>query len=120
MKVPLNEASGVPYWRQMRDWLADRIRSGQLLPDAPLPAIRELAADSLVSVITARKAYEELESMGLVVSRQGKGTFVAPDPGEAARASLHAEILAELDTVLAKARDCGVPEAEIRARVARR
>lgn len=119
MKVPLSEVTGVPYWRQIRDWLADRIRAGEFAPGASLPSIRELALDSLVSVITVKKAYEELEAMNLVYSRQGRGTFVAEAAGDSARDMLHAEILAEMEEILKKARECGVDEARIRATLTR-
>lgn len=115
MNLKLSESSGVPYWRQIRDELADRVRSGQLPPGSPLPSIRELAVDTLVSVITVKKAYEELERAGLVYSHQGRGTFVAEHAGEASRAALIAEIRADLDAVVRRAREAGLDAAEIEA-----
>ena len=117
MKIHLEEGTGVPYWRQIRDDLSNRIRSGQLAPGSPLPSIRELAADSLVSVITIKKAYEELESLGLAYSHQGRGTFVSPKAGEAGRLALFAEIVAAAEAAVKRAAEAGVPEAEITAAI---
>ncbi len=119
MKLCLSEGSGVPFWRQIRDELADRIRSGQLPPGAGLPSIRELAADTLVSVITVKKAYEELEAAGLVYSHQGRGTFVSQSGGEAGRAALHAEVAAEIAAAIARGRAAGMDEAALQAAITR-
>lgn len=113
MNISLSEASGVPFYRQVQDELADRIRSGQLPPGAPLPSIRELAASTLVSAITIEKAYEELERMGLVRSHQGRGTFVADHGADASRRALHAEILANVDALVARAAEAGIAEADL-------
>ncbi|MEZ4238519.1 MAG: GntR family transcriptional regulator [Myxococcota bacterium] len=58
--LTLSQASGVPFWRQIHDQLADRIRAGTLAPGEALPSVRALAAELAVSVITTKKAYEEL------------------------------------------------------------
>lgn len=115
MKLILSEGTGVPFWRQVRDELADRIRSGQLPPGSPLPSIRELAATTLVSVITIKKAYEELERMGLAWSHQGRGTFVANRSSDEARAALHDEVAAEIGAAVRRAAAAGLTEEEIRA-----
>ncbi len=106
--MKLSEGSGVPYWRQIRDDLADRIRSGQLPPGSPLPSIRELAVESLVSVITVKKAYEELERANLVYSHQGRGTFVADHASAASRDVLVREIEAEIAAAVKRAREAGL------------
>ena len=75
--LTLSDASGVPYWRQIRDQLARQIRDGELAPGSALLSVRKLATSLRVSVITTRRAYAELESAGLIFSRQGRGTFVS-------------------------------------------
>lgn len=117
--MKLSEGNGVPYWRQIRDDLADRIRSGQLPPGSPLPSIRELAVETLVSVITVKKAYEELERANLVYSHQGRGTFVADHGPIASRAALVREIEAEIAAALTRARQAGLDATEIDAILAR-
>ncbi len=112
--MTLSQSSGVPYWRQIRDRFADRIRSGELTPGAALPSVRQLAADLLVSVITTRKAYDELEGAGLIVSLQGKGSFVADSAVGASRTALLDSLAAELAAVVSRADAAGVDREELR------
>lgn len=112
--MTLSQASGVPYWRQIRDHIADRIRSGDLAPGAPLPSVRQLAADMLVSVITTRKAYDELEAAGLIVSHQGRGSFVSDTATGASRKDLLDSIAADLQAVVRRAEAAGVTRDELR------
>lgn len=74
----LSAASGLPFYRQITAQLADAIRAGELAPGTQLPSVRELATELLVSGVTVRRAYVDLVSLGLVVQRQGAGTYVAP------------------------------------------
>lgn len=113
MRLVLSQASGVPFWRQIHDQLADRIRAGTLPPGAPLPSVRQLAADTLVSVITVKKAYDELEGAGLVRSHQGRGTFVADSGAAASRQVLLDTLAEELAAVVARARAAGVGQEEL-------
>ena len=107
--LQLSQASGVAFYRQVQDQLADRIRAGMLAPGTPLPSVRQLAADLLVSVITVKKAYEELEAAGLVVSHQGKGTFVAETAPAASRAQVTKEVTEELTALVKRASALGIP-----------
>lgn len=115
MQLTLSQASGVPFYRQVEEQLAERIRAGELAPGAPLPSVRQLAADLLVSVITIKKAYEDLEAAGLVVSHQGRGTFVAPTAQAASREELLREVAADLDAVVARAAARRVPATAVAA-----
>ena len=78
MRIPLDRNSPVPLYQQIQQFLGEQIRSGALLPETRLPASRTLAASLGVNRITVTNAYAELEAEGLVYSRQGSGTFVAP------------------------------------------
>jgi len=71
-----------PMYRQIESQLRDFILSGQLEPGTRLPSMRALAKDLLCSVITTRRAYEDLEGEGFVRTRQGMGTVVAEIPEE--------------------------------------
>ena len=72
--------------------IADQILSGELQPGAELPSIRKLASDLVISVITIKRAYQELESKGLIVTRPGIGSRVV----EFTAADLHAMKLKKL------------------------
>lgn len=62
---------------QIVEQISARILGGDWLPGEAIPSIRQLAAGSKVSVITVKRAYLELERAGLIVTRPGKGSFVA-------------------------------------------
>jgi GntR family transcriptional regulator len=114
----LSQASGVPFYRQIVDQLAQQIRSGELAPGTPLPSVRDLAAHLLVSLITVRRAYTDLERARLVVLRQGAGTRVASDLRTASRAQAEAEARALLTDAVHGARRLGLPPSTIQGIVA--
>ncbi len=77
MKLIISNSSPVPIYEQIKTSLVEQIIDGTLEENEPLPSIRNLAQDIRVSVLTVKKAYDELERDGYIVSIQGKGTFVA-------------------------------------------
>ena len=74
---PISAAGPGTLYQQIVDGLKRQVSEGRLPPGTALPSFRVLAEDLLVSVITVKRAYEELEREGLVYRRQGLGTFVA-------------------------------------------
>jgi GntR family transcriptional regulator len=82
---PLSPAAGGPLYTQIIDSLKREISEGRLAPGAALPSFRQLAEDLLVSVITVKRAYEELERDGIIYRRQGLGTFVADAAADRSR-----------------------------------
>ncbi len=77
MNIQIKNASNEPIYLQIKKQLKDAIISGELEEDAQLPSIRFLAKELRVSVITTKRAYDELEREGFLHSVQGKGSFVA-------------------------------------------
>ena len=75
--APLSAAAGGPLYLQIIASLKREISEGRLEAGASLPSFRQLAEDLLVSVITVKRAYEELEREGIIYRRQGLGTFVS-------------------------------------------
>jgi DNA-binding GntR family transcriptional regulator len=73
----LNPGSAKPLYEQLADWVEGEITAGQLAPGQKFADSRELAEDWGVAYLTVRRAFRELAERGLVVSRVGKGTFVA-------------------------------------------
>lgn len=106
----------MPFYRQIQDQMSDLVRSGQLAPGAKLPSVRELAAALVVSVITTRRAYSELESAGLIVRKRGKGTFVTTMPLQEQPSDAGNEILQD---AVQRARRLGMDKEEILTFVAR-
>ena len=74
---PLSAAGPGTLYQQIIDGLTREVSEGRLRPGTALPSFRQLAEDLLVSVITVKRAYEELEREGIIYRRQGLGTFVA-------------------------------------------
>ncbi len=78
MQLLINNRNGVPIYDQIYGQIKDQIINGSLNEDDPLPSIRSLAKDLKISVITTKRAYEELESEGFIYTVPGKGSYVAP------------------------------------------
>ena len=76
MNIIISNISGVPIYEQIERQIKDMILSGELKEGAGLPSIRALAADLKISVITIKRAYEDLEKEGMIYSVQGKGFYV--------------------------------------------
>ena len=74
---PISPAADGALYQQIVDRIKREIAEGRLKPGSALPSFRVLAEDLLVSVITVKRAYEELERAGIIYRRQGLGTFVA-------------------------------------------
>ena len=89
MEILISNASGLPIYEQITTQIKQKILSGELAAGEALPSIRALAKDLRISVITTKRAYDELEREGLVCTVAGKGCFVAQpgmDSGRAAAA----------------------------------
>ncbi len=74
---PLDRRSGIPLYHQIQQRLLDQIRSGEFKPGKPLPSIQQIAARMGVSQMTVRQAVRALCELGVIYSRQGKGTFIS-------------------------------------------
>ena len=78
MKMIISNSSSIPIYEQIKNSIIEQIISNELESDEALPSIRTLSQEIKISVMTIKKAYDELEQEGYIISRQGKGTFVAP------------------------------------------
>ena len=96
--APLSAAAPGPLYLQIINSLKREVSEGRLPAGAPLPSFRRLAEDLLVSVITVKRAYEELEREGIIYRRQGLGTFVsdvAPDRSRAVKTTRAEDLFRE-------------------------
>lgn len=82
---PLSAAGPGTLYQQIIDALKREVSEGRLPPGSSLPSFRGLAAELLVSVITVKRAYEELEREGIIYRRQGLGTFVSAAAADRSR-----------------------------------
>lgn len=76
MNINVQTKSGIPIYEQIERQIKDKIVNGTLPEGEMLPSIRGLAADLKISVITVKRAYEDLEKEGMIYSVQGKGFYV--------------------------------------------
>lgn len=113
MTILIDNRSGTPIYEQIFTQIRDQIFSGLLPEDEPLPSIRTLAKDLRISVITTKRAYEELESAGFIYTLPGKGSFVAARNEEL----LREEHLRQLEEHLLEAKRlatlCGLSRQEL-------
>lgn len=72
--------SGIPIYVQLKEGIKLAIATGNFAPGAQLPTVRQLAVELKINANTVSKVYSELESEGVLVTRQGKGTFVRERP----------------------------------------
>jgi GntR family transcriptional regulator len=91
------------------------VANGQLQPGAALPSVRQLAAETRVSVITVKRAYEELEREGILYSRPGLGSFISDAAVECTRKTHRARAEALLTDARLEAERAGLKPSEIRA-----
>ena len=99
MDIIIRNSGGVPIYDQITRQVKSLILRGELKEGEALPSMRLLARDLRISVITTKRAYEELEREGFITTVPGKGCFVAPQDPELARE----ETLRRVEEHLAKA-----------------
>ena len=108
MDVILNNSSGQPFYEQIQEQVKRLIQTGQLQEGEALPSMRQLAKELRVSVITTKRAYEELERDGFIYTVAGKGSFVAARNLELLREENLRKIEALMQEILRLAPACGL------------
>ena len=113
MDIIISSNSDTPLYEQIVDQIKTQILTGELLQGTPLPSIRALAKDLHVSIITTKRAYEELEAIGLIDTLVGKGTFVSAKPiGQVKEAAiLHLE--EKISAIIVQAKTLGLSKDEL-------
>ena len=113
MLILIDNKNGTPIYDQIFTQIKGHILSGELRPDEALPSIRGLAKDLRISVITTKRAYDELERAGYLYTVPGKGSFVAAKNAELLREE-HLKKIEEYMTAIADlARGAGVSRGEV-------
>lgn len=114
MDIIIRNTSAEPLYNQIYTQIRDQIVSGALKPGDALPSIRALAKDLRISVITTRRAYDELERDGFIVTAAARGCFVAERDVEQFRQARLDELKALLSELVKLAAACGVDEEQLR------
>lgn len=115
-KIPLRLSMDdpEPMYRQIESQLRDFILSGELPPGTKLPSVRALAKDLACSVITTRRAYQDLEGEGFIRTRQGMGTVVAQIAEDQMSAHRRQPVEAAFKEAVRAGRRAGFTEEELR------
>jgi len=110
---PISSAAPGPLYQQIIDGIKREIGEGRLLPGTALPSFRALAEDLMVSLITVKRAYEDLEREGIIHCKQGLGTFVSEKGAERSREAKRDQARLLLRQALRESAESGATNAEI-------
>lgn len=116
--IHISQTDARPLYLQVMEQIRARIAAGDWAAGKELPSIRALAASLNVSVITIKRAYLDLESEGVIVTRHGKGSFVADVNGLAGELQ-EQKLEGHLADAVAIARQMGLTDDEIASRLRR-
>lgn len=100
MKIIISNSGAVPIYEQIKSQIINQIITDELKSGDAIPSIRTLASDIKISVMTIKKAYDELENEGYIRSVQGKGTFVASKNIELARENANRKIEKHIEEII--------------------
>ncbi|HBA69479.1 MAG TPA: GntR family transcriptional regulator [Lachnospiraceae bacterium] len=113
MKIVIKSQGTMAIYEQIVNQLKNGIISGELKPGEAMPSIRRLASDLEVSVITTKRAYEELEKEGLVRSVSGKGFYVCEANQDYLREKQLIMLEKRMKEVLGECRQAGLTQEEV-------
>ncbi len=114
MKIILSNASSSPIYEQILRQIRAQILSGDLSEGEALPSIRKLAQTLQISVITTKRAYDELEREGFIDTVGGKGTFVASPNAEFLREKRVRAVEEKLSEAVSEAQNAGIGSKELK------
>ena len=113
MELIIRNTNNQPIYEQICTQIKAQVISGKLAPGEALPSIRALAKDLRVSVITTKRAYDELEADGFLYTVAGKGCFVAEKNLDLIREQKLKELEDHLSAAVGLAAQCGVSSGEL-------
>ena len=113
MNILIDNKSGAPIYDQIYTQIKNQIISGELQQDEALPSIRNLAKDLRISVITTKRAYDELEREGFIYTLPAKGCFVAAKNVELLREENLKKIEEYMQKILQLSAACNISKEEL-------
>ncbi|MBC6308708.1 GntR family transcriptional regulator [Listeria sp. FSL L7-1582] len=114
MKIIITNTSRLPIYEQIASQIRNQIINGELVGDYQLPSIRALAKELQVSVITTKRAYEELEHDGFIQTVAGKGTYVSNQNMALIREYKVKDLEKKIIQILQLAEDLGLTYKDVR------
>jgi GntR family transcriptional regulator len=116
----INTASRAPIDQQLAQQIREAIARGELPPETSLPSVRQLSRELVVNPNTVARAYTELEREGLLISRPGRGIYVAQPRSDLTRAARDRRLTEQIDRWLTEAVHLGFSADEVLRLVAKR
>ncbi len=113
MNIIINNKNNVPIYDQIYSQIKNQIIAGTLQQDQALPSIRNLAKDLRISVITTKRAYDELEREGFIYTLPAKGCFVAPKNTELLREQTLRQIEQHIQEIIQLSASCNLSKEEL-------
>lgn len=113
MNIFIDNKSGAPIYDQIYKQIKNQIINGDLKEDEALPSIRNLAKDLRISVVTTKRAYDELEREGFIYTLPAKGCFVAPKNVELLREENLKKIEEYMQDIVQLAVACNLSKEEL-------
>jgi GntR family transcriptional regulator len=120
MSLHVDTASRLPIYQQLVQQIREAIARGELRPEAALPSVRQLSRELVVNPNTVARAYTELEREGLLVSRPGRGIYVAQPRNDLTRSARDRRLTEQLDRWLTEAVHLGYSADEVLRLVTKR
>ena len=116
----ISTASRLPIYQQLAQQIREAIARGELQPEANLPSVRQLSRELVINPNTVARAYTELEREGLLISRPGRGIYVAQPRNDLTRAARDRRLVEQLDRWLTEAVHLGYSADDVLRLVAER
>ena len=113
LQLFVTTGSDLPIYRQIMRQIADALAGGRLRPGDKLISQRELARELVISPLTVKKAYDELEREGLITTERGRGTFVSPEAEASTKAAQRDRLQEMARRLINRARLVGVDLGEL-------
>ena len=113
MTFSIDQASGVPFYRQIIDQILYSVADGKLKPGMKLPTVRQLAVDLSINPNTISKAYNELIIKGVLETQQGTGTFVTSRRVESSEIDRKRKVDELVEEFVSKASSYGIKVEEL-------
>lgn len=114
MRIIINNSSQQPIYEQIMEQIKFMIINGELKEHSILPSVRSLSKDLKISALTVKKAYDNLETEGFIITVHGKGSYVASTNQELLIEEHKKEIEADLEMAILKGRKCGMTDNELK------
>ena len=114
LNIIVSKSSMIPIYEQIVDQIKALIRDGKLKENDVLPSVRTLSKELKISALTAKKAYDTLESEGFTITVHGKGMYIAAVNKELLLEEQKKELEADLDNAIQKGRRYGISDDDIR------